>query len=151
MSWWRISWTAAIFLLPPALAAPNPGLIQVTGIRSWSHSDSTRVIIETTGSFEIRSDHADNPDRLFVDVLHSRPWISNRRFATREIGDKLVRRVRIAETSPGTTRIVFDLVSPADFKITKLDEPDRLVVELRPRSRNTNTGLHCIEHAFSRL
>jgi len=124
-------WTAAIFTIPPTLAAPNPGLIQVTNVRSWSHSDSTRVIIQTTGPFEFRSDRAD-PNRLFVDILHARPWIAKRRFATVPIGDKLVHRVRIAEAAPGTTRIVFDLVNASDFKITRLDAPDRMVIELRP-------------------
>ena len=143
MSLWRIIWTAAIFGLPPALAASNSGLIQVTDVRSWTRSDSTRVIIQTTGPFEFRSDHANNPDRLFVDILHARPWIAKRRFATHEIGDNLFRRVRIAETSPGTTRVVFDLANPADFKITKLDAPDRMVVELRPlRSPNSPRSLH---------
>lgn len=132
MSAWRILWTAAIFGLPPALAASNSGIIQVTSVRSWSHPDSTRVIIQTTGPFEYRSDHAQNPDRLFFDILHARPWIAKRRFATHEIGDNLIRRVRIAETAPGTTRIVFDLVHPAEFKVSKLESPDRMVIELRP-------------------
>jgi N-acetylmuramoyl-L-alanine amidase len=132
MSLWRILWTAAILALPPALAASNSGLIQVTNVRSWSHSDSTRIIVETTGPFEFRSDRAYDPDRLFVDILHSRPWIAKRRSATHEIGDKLVRRIRIAETSPGTTRIVFDLLNPSDYKVTKLEAPDRMVIELRP-------------------
>ena len=139
MSLWRILWTAAIFAIPAAsFAASNSGLIQVTNVRAWSHADSTRVIVETTGPFEYQSERANNPDRLYVDILHSRPWIARRRLATREIGDKLVRRVRIAETSPGITRIVFDLVNQADFKITRLDAPDRMVIELRlpanPRS-----------------
>jgi N-acetylmuramoyl-L-alanine amidase len=132
MSLWRILWTAAIFAIPPALAASKSGLIQVTNVRAWSHSDSTRVIVETTGPFEYRSDRAYNPDRLYVDILNARPWIAQRRFANREIDDKLVRRVRIAETSPGITRIVFDLVNPADFRITRLDAPDRMVIEVRP-------------------
>jgi len=135
MSWWRILWTAAIFSIPPALAASNSGLIQVTKVRAWSHSDSTRVILETTGPFEYRSDRAWNPDRLYVDILNARPWIAQRRSATHEIGDKLVRRVRIAETSPGIARIVFDLVNPVEFRITKLDAPDRMVIELRPVAR----------------
>jgi N-acetylmuramoyl-L-alanine amidase len=133
MSLWRNLWTVAIFALPPAFAASNSGLIQVTNVRSWSHFDSTRVIIQTTGPFEFRPEHATNPDRLFVDILHARPWIAKRRFATHEIGDGLVRRVRIAEPTPGTTRIVFDLGNPSDFKITRLDAPDRLVIELRPQ------------------
>jgi len=129
---WRFPRAAVIVGLLPALAAANTGLIQVTSVRSWSHSDSTRVIIETTGPFEYRSDRAHNPDRLFLDILHSRPWIEKRRLATHQVGDRLLSKVRVAETSPGTTRIVFDLAGPADFKVTQLDAPDRLVVELRP-------------------
>jgi N-acetylmuramoyl-L-alanine amidase len=134
----RILWTAAIFTLPPALVASNSGIIQVTGVRSWSNSESTRIIVQTTGPFEFRSNHATNPDRLFVDILESRPWIAKRRVATHEIGDKLVRRVRIAEPYPGTTRIVFDLANSADFKITKLEAPDRMVIELRPVRRKNS-------------
>lgn len=128
----RNVWTA-ILLIPPALAATKPDLIQVTGLRSWTRPDSTRVIVDVSGPFEFHSDRALNPDRLFVDVFHARPWIANRRSAIHEIiGDKLVERVRVAETSPGTTRIVFDLKSAADFKVTTLDAPDRLVIEIRP-------------------
>ncbi|MDP9053496.1 MAG: AMIN domain-containing protein, partial [Acidobacteriota bacterium] len=70
----RIWWTLAVFSTLPAIAAPNSGLIQVTGVRSWSHSDSTRVIIQTSGPFEFKANHAANPDRLFFDILHARPW-----------------------------------------------------------------------------
>jgi N-acetylmuramoyl-L-alanine amidase len=128
---WRSSWVVVFFGLLPALAAEKPGIIQVTGVRSWSHSDSTRVIIETTGPFEYKADRAHDPERLFLDIPHSRPWIGKRRFATHQVADTLVNRVRVAEQAPGVTRIVFDLKTPSDFKITRLDAPDRLVVELR--------------------
>lgn len=120
--------------LLPAIAAANSGLIQVTSARAWSHPGSTRVVIETTGAFEFRSDRASNPERLFFDILGARPWIDGKRFATKNIGDALVKRLRIAETAPGTTRIVFDLEGMAEFTATKLDTPDRLVVEIRPRA-----------------
>ena len=126
---WRISWAATVFGLLPAIAAPNTGLIQVTSVRSWSHPGNTRVIIQTTGPFEYHSDHAGSPERLFFDIPHSRPSIAQRRYATHTINDGLVARVRIAETTPGTTRIVFDLSQRAIAKVTKLDAPDRLVIE----------------------
>ena len=43
MSLWRILRTAAILGILPALSASNSGLIQVTSVRSWSHSDSIRL------------------------------------------------------------------------------------------------------------
>jgi len=142
---WRLSWAVAVFGILPALAAEKPGIIQVTGVRSWSHSDSTRVIIETTGPFEYKADRAHDPERLFLDIPHSQPWIAKRRYATRQIADTLVSRVRVAEQAPGVTRIVFDLKAPSDFKITRLDAPDRLVVELcslRPESQLTLVTAH---------
>ncbi len=135
---WRLRRTAAILGLLPAIAAANTGLIQVTGVRSWSHTDSTRVIVETSGPIEFKSDRANSPDRLFFDILHARPWLQHRRLAVYQINDNLVRRVRVAETSPGTTRIVFDLVGAAEFEVSTLDSPDRMVIELRPAgARNT--------------
>ena len=136
---WRLRRTAAILGLLPAIAAANTGLIQVTGVRSWSHADSTRVIVETTGPIEFKSDRATNPDRLFFDILHARPWLQRRRLGLYQINDNLVRRVRIAETSPGTTRIVFDLVGAAEFEVSTLDSPDRMVIELRPSGTHKNS------------
>src|SRR5579862_7224645 len=126
----RMLRAAAIFGVAPLLAAANADLIQVTNVRSWSLPESTRIIIQTSGAFQYHSDQAVNPDRLFVDIPHSRPWIGQKRVAAHEVGDRLVRRVRIAENSPGTTRVVFDLAGPIDFTITTLEAPDRLVVEL---------------------
>jgi N-acetylmuramoyl-L-alanine amidase len=131
----RLHLAAAFFFSLPVIAAPNSGIIQVTGLRSWSHPGSTRVIIETTGVADYHADRARNPDRLFFDILHAQPWIEHRRLATREINDALVKRVRIAETSPGTTRVVFDLAGTVEYTVSRLDAPDRLVIELTPGGR----------------
>jgi N-acetylmuramoyl-L-alanine amidase len=121
---------AAILILLPAFAVSGSGIIEVTGINCWTHPDSTRVIIDTTGPFEVHSERAFNPDRIFFD-LHARPWIAGRRYATKVVDDKLVQRIRIAETAPGTTRIVFDMKVPATFKVSRLDKPDRMLIEVR--------------------
>jgi N-acetylmuramoyl-L-alanine amidase len=123
---------AALISILPAAAATNTGLIQVTAVRAWPSPEATRVILETSGPFEYRADHAANPDRLFFDILNARPWIDQKRYITKEIGSNLVQRIRIAETAPGTTRIVFDLAAPAKYTVTRLDLPDRMVIEFRP-------------------
>ena len=123
---------AVVFTLLPCFAVAKSGINRVTGIRAWSHADSTRVIIETTGPVDYKVDRAVNPDRLFFDLLRAQPWIEHKRYAARQINDKLVRRVRVAETTPGTTRIVFDLTGPGSFSVVKLEAPDRLVIEIHP-------------------
>ena len=128
----RTSRAAAILAILPLGAAPQSGLIQVTSLRHWSHPASTRIILETTGPFEFRSDRAVNPDRLFFDILNARPLIAGRRYALLQVDDRLVKRVRVAETNPGTTRVVFDLASPASFEVSRLEAPSRMVIELRP-------------------
>src|SRR3954468_10846087 len=122
---WRNVWVAAVLSLSPALAAATSGIIQVTSVRSWTHPESTRVIVDASGPFEFHADRAINPDRLFIDIFHARPFIGNHRSAIHEmVGAPLVQRDRVAEPSPGTTRVVFDLQPPADFKVTTLDAPD---------------------------
>ena len=123
---------AAFFFSLPVIAAPNSGIIQVTGLRYWSHPGSTRVIIETSGVAEYHADRAHDPERLFFDILHARPWIDGRRLASRQINDTLAKRVRIAETSPGVTRVVFDLNGSVEYTVSRLDAPDRIVIELTP-------------------
>ncbi len=126
----RSHWAAAVFSLLPVIAAPNSGIIQVTGVRAFSHAGSTRVIVETTGPAEFHADRAHDPDRLYFDILKARPWINGHRVARREIGDALVKQVRVAETTPGTTRIVFDLIGQVQYTVSRLDTPDRIVIEL---------------------
>src|ERR1019366_6128310 len=96
------------------------------------HSDSTRVILETTGPFEFRADRAENPDRLFFDILHARTSVNGRPYATRVVDDALVKRVRIAEPTATTARVVFELTGPVEYTVTRLDTPNRMVIEIRP-------------------
>jgi N-acetylmuramoyl-L-alanine amidase len=131
----RSTWAAAVFSILPGIAAANSGLITVTNIRSWSHADSTRVIIETTGPFVYLQDRAVNPDRLFFDLPSARPLVDGKRYVTHVVGDRLVERVRIAETMPGTTRIVFDLTGPHEFTVERLEAPDRMVIEIHSKTK----------------
>jgi N-acetylmuramoyl-L-alanine amidase len=102
------------------------------GLRVWSSSDSTRVVIETTGAFTFSADRAVNPDRLFFDIQGSRARAYRRGLHTHAVRDSLVHRIRIAEYQPGIGRIVFDLAQSAEYSVSTLTNPDRLIIELRP-------------------
>lgn len=120
------------------LAAGSHGQIrgqelrQVTAVRCWSLDDVTRVVIEVDGDFEFHAERAHNPERIFFDMDRSAPHINGHRFYSTNVGDRLVKKVRVAEPHGGVTRVVLDLQGAADYTATQLSNPDRLVVELRP-------------------
>lgn len=111
-----------------AQSATQP--LQVVDVRFWSLKGVTRVAIETNGEFTYRSDHIPNPDRLFFDIVGAIP--RTKRIAVKPVNDKLLKRIRIAQTVPGVTRVVFDLENSVDYTASQLASPDRLIIELRP-------------------
>jgi N-acetylmuramoyl-L-alanine amidase len=108
--------------------------LQVTAVRFWTSGDVTRVAIEANGDFTFKRDRLNNPDRLFFDIIDARPNVGGLRFSTRQVNDKLLKQIRIAETLPGRTRVVLDLSSAVDYSVSKLENPDRLMIELRPHA-----------------
>ena len=110
----------------------RPAPHSVTAIRSWSLGDVTRVAIEVSGEFEFRTDRLHNPERVYFDILDARPRIENKRIFSKDLGDKLLLRVRAAETTPGVTRVVLDLAGALDVSTSQLSSPNRLMIELRP-------------------
>ena len=113
-------------------AQGSPGAVRtVTAVRCWAAGDVTRVAIEVTGDFEIRSDRLHNPERVYYDILQARPMIESRRIYARTLDDRFVRRIRVAETQPGITRVVLDLNGEVEPTSSMLTNPHRLIVELR--------------------
>jgi len=124
---------AGMFLLiPPCFGEPPASKTAVTAVRFWTLNDATRVVIETTGEFDFVSDRVAGPDRIFFDVKGARLRLGSKGPHTIPVGDHLLRQLRIAETQPGVTRIVFDLITAVEFTASQLTNPDRLIVELRP-------------------
>jgi N-acetylmuramoyl-L-alanine amidase len=110
----------------------------VSAVRHWSAPGSTRIAIEVSGEFEYRSDRLHNPERVYYDILNARPKFDGKRLYTEDLNDPFVKRIRVAETTPGVTRIVFDLTGETDISASILSSPDRLIVELRHITATSN-------------
>jgi N-acetylmuramoyl-L-alanine amidase len=122
----------ALAAMAACVASGKPAAdLQVTAVRFWTMGDVTRVAIEANGDFTFRRDRLNNPDRLFFDIIDARPNVGGLRFSTRQVNDKLLKQIRIAETTPGRTRVVLDLNTSVDYTVSKLENPDRLMIELR--------------------
>jgi N-acetylmuramoyl-L-alanine amidase len=118
-----------------APAARRTTGLEVTAVRFWSLDGATRIAIEVSGECRYRSERIQDPDRIFFDLIGARPLINGKRLHSAEIGDKLVKRIRVAETQPDVTRVVLDLEVPVDFTVSQLANPDRVIIELRPVNR----------------
>jgi N-acetylmuramoyl-L-alanine amidase len=106
----------------------------IEAIRFWSFGDVTRIAIQTRGSYQITSDQVDSPPRLYFDLNGLRPPASvHHGIETFQVGDHRLKKIRVSEINPGTTRVVFDLEGPVDVVSSQLVNPDRLMIELRPK------------------
>jgi N-acetylmuramoyl-L-alanine amidase len=140
---WRVLKTAAkaacalLILAGVMPASQEPGRpetrLSVTAVRHWSLGESTRVAIEVSGEFEYRYDRLSGPDRIYFDIAGASSALSQQRLFTIPVGDRLLKQIRVSATQTGATRVVFDLEVSADFSASQLANPDRLVIELRPR------------------
>ena len=116
---------------------PSPDRPKVTAVRFWSMVDSTRIAIEATGEFQFRSDRLQNPDRLFFDLVGAKPEMGPKGTKVIQVGDRLVRQIRIAETQRGVTRVVLDLLGDVKFSTSQLSNPDRLIVDIHSANQVT--------------
>ena len=122
-----IAWVTLLstLLLLPAHA------VDVRAIRLWAGPDSTRVVLDLSGSTQHSLQVLKNPDRVVLDVADAR-LASGARAAP--AGTGTVKQVRMARRPSGELRIVLDLSRPIQAK-SFLAAPNnrygyRLVIDL---------------------
>jgi len=104
----------------------RPYLLEV---RSYSHPDKTRVVIDLSEKTEFRADKLINPDRIFIDIMGS---IAKLKDSSKQIkiDDGVIKTVRTAQFNQEITRVVFDLYQEAKYELFNLVEPDRIVIDI---------------------
>ncbi len=131
-----LGWAVLAAAACAAEAPANSGrAMEVRSVRHWALGDSTRVAIEVSGEFQYRHDRLSGPDRVYFDILGARPVFIKEKVHTIPVGDRLLKQIRVSETRLSVTRVVLDLGQPVDITSAQLTNPDRLVVELRPRGQ----------------
>jgi len=133
---------AALAISVPLLLAQAQRELTITAVRHWSLSEVTRVAVEISGEFQFRTDRLHNPERVYFDILNSHPRITSRPGYSETLEDRLVKRIRVAETVPGVTRVVLDMAEGVAVSSSQLANPERLVIEVRaaaaPPDANTS-------------
>src|ERR1700730_7641147 len=103
----------------------------VKAVRFWTLGEVTRIAVETDGAFQVRSDRLENPERLFFDLVGTQPSLGEKNLTVIPVSDHFVRQIRVAETQRNVTRIVLDMEGPAVATTSRLDNPNRLIIEVR--------------------
>jgi N-acetylmuramoyl-L-alanine amidase len=131
---WQFSVVAVLVLALASIASAAPQAVEkVTDIRFWTAGDTTRVAIEVSGEFTYRAERLSAPDRVFFDLTNTKIALKAGKSSTIPVKDGLVKQVRLAEKQPGTIRVVLDLEDGIDYSVSQLSNPERLMVELRPK------------------
>ncbi len=98
-------------------------------VRSYSHPDKTRVVIDLSEKTEFRADKLINPDRIFIDIMGSIAKLEDTSKQIK-IDDGVIKTVRTAQFNEEITRVVFDLYQEAKYELFSLIEPDRIVIDI---------------------
>jgi N-acetylmuramoyl-L-alanine amidase len=105
-------------------------LPKVTGVRHWSSSMGSTVVIDMEDQAPYEVHRLMSPERIYFD-LHDTVLPPELAGKTMDVGDVSLTRVRIAQPVAGVTRIVLDTKGGSNFSVSMESNPYRLVVELR--------------------
>ena len=124
--------TAASDAAPLAAVAEDKlaALPKITGVRHWSSSMGSTVVIDMEDQVPYEVHRLMSPERIYFD-LHDTVLAHDLDGKTMDVGDASLSRVRIAQPVAGVTRIVLDTKDGSNFSVSMESSPYRLVVELR--------------------
>jgi N-acetylmuramoyl-L-alanine amidase len=130
-------------------------LPRITGVRHWSSSMGSTVVIDMEDQVPYEVHRLMSPERIYFD-LHDTVLSPDLDGKTMDVGDISLTRVRIAQPVAGVTRVVLDTKDGSNFSVSMESSPYRLVVELRgsektlamnsaapsPKDTNRTTSIH---------
>ena len=119
---------------------------KITGIRHWSSSDSTSVVLDLEDQVQYEAHRLTGPDRIYFDLRDTQlaPELAGKSI---EIGEALLSRIRIAQPVAGMTRVVLETKANPNFSVSLEPNPYRLVIELRKVGAPPKGAVNLFPHA----
>jgi len=112
---------------------PLSDLAQILDLRHWTTNNYTRVVIETSKPIRYKGvlmkKDAHKPRRLYINLDDCQ--VTENMQKTIPVKDGLLKRVRSAQFKPTVGRVVLDAVNISDYKIFNLDNPFRIVIDVK--------------------
>jgi N-acetylmuramoyl-L-alanine amidase len=119
------------------------GLADVLDVRHWSYPDYTRVVIELSKPTATQVEHlganpaANKSERLYLDLPGF--WVGRDYEAGIDVGDGLLRAVRLGQNTLARARVVIDVERYERHRLMVLTHPDRLVIDVYGRRESDET------------
>lgn len=117
---------------PAAKAAPAKGESTLLGIRHWSSSDYTRVVMDVTGDVKYERalvEKAKNGNKQ-LQITLQRTDIAADVMPARTIGDGILSQILVGPDTGGGALITFDLMQMDHYRVFTLPEPYRVVLDI---------------------
>jgi N-acetylmuramoyl-L-alanine amidase len=125
---------------PASLSAAKKksALSMVTGIRHWSTPDYTRVAIDVDSEVKYEAGRVPNPDRIFFDLPDTKlaSVLVGKSF---DVQDGFLKKIRVAQYQPGSTRVVLEVADVSDYSAFLLPNPYRLIIDIHGRQPQSPT------------
>jgi N-acetylmuramoyl-L-alanine amidase len=114
---------------------------RVTGIRHWSSTDTSTVVLDLQDQVQYEAHRLASPERIYFDLRDTQlaPDLVGRSI---DAGDTLVSRIRMAQPVAGMTRIVLETKGNSTFSVSLEPNPYRLVVEVRKIGATPKTAVN---------
>jgi N-acetylmuramoyl-L-alanine amidase/putative methionine-R-sulfoxide reductase with GAF domain len=114
---------------------------RVTGIRHWSSTDTSTVVLDLQDQVQYEAHRLASPERIYFDLRDTQlaPDLVGRSI---DAGDTLVTRIRMAQPVAGMTRIVLETKGNSTFSVSLEPNPYRLVVEVRKIGATPKTAVN---------
>lgn len=118
--------------LPEAQLATLP---KITGVRHWSSSMGSTVVIDMEDQVNYEVHRLMSPERIYFD-LPDTALPHDLDGKTMDVNGPSLTRVRVAQPVAGITRVVLDTKDGSNFAVSMETNPYRLVVELRGTAKS---------------
>ncbi len=119
----------------PSVLVPVPenklaALPKITGVRHWTSSAGSTVVIDMEDQVPYEVHRLMSPARIYFD-LHDTLLAHELSGKTIDVEDASLAKVRVGQPVAGVTRVVLDTDDGSNFSVSMETNPYRLVVELR--------------------
>jgi N-acetylmuramoyl-L-alanine amidase len=114
----------------PPITPLKPGATpRVTALHHSSSAQASTVILDLEDQVQYESHTLENPPRIYFD-LHDTMLTSSLLNSSIDVDDTFIKRIRVAQASPGITRVVVETKGDLQFSVRLDPNPYRLTIDV---------------------